>query len=194
MERKQTGRKTLISYIALGSNAVTMDESSISILQKAISAISERLCFVDVTSSFYQTPCFPVGAGPDYVNAVIAVRSDLEPRDLLAGLHRIEADFGRVREVRWGQRTLDLDLVATEDCILPDVEAVRTWIDLPMERQMSEAPSELLLPHPRLQDRAFVLVPWAEIAPDWRHPILGLTVREMLDALPEREKAEIRAI
>ena len=194
MERKQTGRKTLISYIALGSNAVTMDESSISILQKAISAISERLCFVDVTSSFYQTPCFPVGAGPDYVNAVIAVRSDLEPRDLLAGLHQIEADFGRVREVRWGQRTLDLDLVATEDCILPDVEAVRTWIDLPMERQMSEAPSELLLPHPRLQDRAFVLVPWAEIAPDWRHPILGLTVREMLDALPEREKAEIRAI
>ncbi len=194
MERKQTGRKTLISYIALGSNAVTMDESSISILQKAISAISERLCFVDVTSSFYQTPCFPVGAGPDYVNAVIAVHSDLEPRDLLAGLHQIEADFGRVREVRWGQRTLDLDLVATEDCILPDVEAVRTWIDLPMERQMSEAPSELLLPHPRLQDRAFVLVPWAEIAPDWRHPILGLTVREMLDALPEREKAEIRAI
>lgn len=194
MERKQTGRKTLISYIALGSNAVTMDESSISILQKAISAISERLCFVDVTSSFYQTPCFPVGVGPDYVNAVIAVRSDLEPRDLLAGLHRIETDFGRVREVRWGQRTLDLDLVATEDCILPDVEAVRTWIDLPMERQMSEAPSELLLPHPRLQDRAFVLVPWAEIAPDWRHPILGLTVREMLDALPEREKAEIRAI
>lgn len=194
MERKQTGRKTLISYIALGSNAVTMDESSISILQKAISAISERLCFVDVTSSFYQTPCFPAGAGPDYVNAVIAVRSDLEPRDLLAGLHLIEADFGRVREVRWGQRTLDLDLVATEGCVLPDVETVRTWIDLPMERQMSEAPSELLLPHPRLQDRAFVLVPWAEIAPDWRHPILGLTVTEMLDALSESEKAEIRAI
>ena len=194
MERKQTGRKTLISYIALGSNAVTMDESSISILQKAISAISERLCFVDVTSSFYQTPCFPAGAGPDYVNAVIAVRSDLEPRDLLAGLHLIEADFGRVREVRWGQRTLDLDLVATEGCVLPDAETVRTWIDLPMERQMSEAPSELLLPHPRLQDRAFVLVPWAEIAPDWRHPILGLTVTEMLDALSESEKAEIRAI
>ncbi|WIV51035.1 2-amino-4-hydroxy-6-hydroxymethyldihydropteridine diphosphokinase [Marivivens sp. LCG002] len=194
MERKQTGRKTLISYIALGSNAVTMDESSTSILQKAISAISERLCFVDVTSSFYQTPCFPAGAGPDYVNAVIAVRSDLEPRDLLTGLHLIEADFGRVREVRWGQRTLDLDLVATEGCVLPDVETVRTWIDLPMERQMSEAPSELLLPHPRLQDRAFVLVPWAEIAPDWRHPILGLTVTEMLDALSESEKAEIRAI
>lgn len=194
MERKQTGRKTLISYIALGSNAVTMDESSISILQKAIFAISERLCFVDVTSSFYQTPCFPAGAGPDYVNAVIAVRSDLEPHDLLAGLHLIEADFGRVREVRWGQRTLDLDLVATEGCVLPDVETVRSWIDLPMERQMSEAPSELLLPHPRLQDRAFVLVPWAEIAPDWRHPILGLTVTEMLDALPEGEKAEIRAI
>lgn len=194
MERKQTGRKTLISYIALGSNAEVMNESSTTILQKAIITISERLGSVDVCSGFYQTPCFPKGAGPDYVNAVIAVQSDLEPEVLLAGLHEIEAEFGRVREVRWGQRTLDLDMLALEGQVIPNVATVQDWIELPIERQMTEAPSEMLLPHPRLQDRAFVLIPFAEIAPEWRHPILGVTVREMLDALPEAEKAEIIAI
>ncbi len=194
MERKQTGRKTLISYIALGSNAVAVNESSLSILQKAIHSISKRLGFVNLSSDFFQTPCFPKGAGPDFVNAVVEVHSDLAPDEILAELHAIEADFGRVREVRWGQRTLDLDLLATEDLVYPEAAAVQDWIDLPIERQLSEAPSEMLLPHPRLQDRAFVLVPFAQIAPNWRHPILGDTVREMLDALPDAEKAEIIAI
>ncbi len=173
---------------------MTVDESSLGILQKAIHSISERLGFVNLSSDFFQTPCFPKGAGPDYVNAVIEVQSDLAPADILAELHAIEAEFGRVREVRWGQRTLDLDLLATDDMVYPEAASVQDWIDLPIERQLSEAPREMLLPHPRLQDRAFVLVPFAQIAPNWRHPILGVTVQEMLDALPDAEKAEIIAI
>lgn len=193
-QSNQTGKNSLICFVALGSNASSMSESSVTILQKAITAISKRLCSLNVSSQFYQTPCFPAGAGPDYVNAVIEVTCELSAGELLAGLHDIEAEFGRVREVRWGQRTLDLDLIAFGDEVMPNQTLVREWMDLPLERQKVEAPDQLLLPHPRLQDRAFVLVPMAEIAPNWRHPILHKTVSEMLAALPEGEKAEVIAI
>lgn len=95
----------------------------------------------------------PVGGPeqPDYVNAVAVARTRLTPASLLAALHRVEADFGRTREVRWGARTLDLDLVQYGD------PAEGTDV-------VSDA-AELTLPHPRARERAFVLVPWLEVDP-----------------------------
>ena len=142
-------------------------------------------------SRLFASPCFPPGAGPDYVNAAAVVETDLEPAALLRHLHEIEARFGRERVQRWGQRTLDLDLLACGDLVLPDAATQDHWRNLPPEVQAREAPDHLILPHPRLQDRAFVLVPLAEVAPDWRHPRLGLTVREMLNRL---ELADIAAV
>lgn len=137
-------------------------------------------------SPFFQTACFPAGAGPDYVNAAACceVAEGTKPARLLATLHDLEARYGRARSTRWAGRTLDIDLLAAGDHILPDIETQTHWRHLPPSEQAQRAPETLILPHPRLQDRGFVLVPLEHVAPDWRHPILGLTVTQMRAALP----------
>lgn len=102
--------------------------------------------------------------------------------------------MGRVRTKRWGQRVIDLDLIGAGDRVLPDAQTFAQWHDLPLEVQLERAPDQLILPHPRLQDRSFVLVPLAEIAPDWVHPILNKTVQQLKDALDPADLAQIKPI
>lgn len=145
-------------------------------------------------SRFFETPCFPAGSGPDYVNAAAVVRSELSPRDVLDRLHEIEAAFGRERETRWGMRTLDIDMIACGDLVLPDPEIQQSWRDLPMEAQVRATPDQLILPHPRLQDRAFVLGPLMDIAPHWNHPLLGKTVAEFHAELPDEDVEALKSL
>ena len=116
-------------------------------------------------SRWYESAPVPMSDQPWYVNGVVEIDTDLDPASLLALLHEIEAAFGRTRSVRNEARPLDLDLLAYGD------------------RVLTEAPRPLI-PHPRLHERAFVLLPLAELAPDWRHPALGEGIQALIGRLP----------
>jgi 2-amino-4-hydroxy-6-hydroxymethyldihydropteridine diphosphokinase len=178
--------------LALGGNLPFAQRNPAHTLQAALQDLAAAGVTVQAVSRFYDTPCFPAGAGPDYVNAAAVLRADLSPADLLAILHRIEAAHGRHRAGRWGMRTLDLDLLAAGDLVLPDAATQARWRDLPAAQQIKAVPDRLILPHPRLQDRAFVLVPLADVAPDWVHPLTGQSVAQMCAALPAALRAEVR--
>lgn len=171
--------------IALGANLPSTERDVSETLRSALGILhAEPNISISAVSRLWRTPAFPPGAGPDYVNAVALIATTLLPEALLARLHAIEADFGRDRGTgRWSSRVLDLDLVGLDDLVLPDGATLRRWIDLDADRQRVETPDRLLLPHPRMQDRGFVLGPLAEIAPGWHHPLTGLTVAAMLAAL-----------
>ncbi|AJE45315.1 2-amino-4-hydroxy-6-hydroxymethyldihydropteridine diphosphokinase [Celeribacter indicus] len=182
------------AWIAFGANLPSGVGAPLVTLRAAAARLAGPDVGLEACSRIYETPCFPAGAGPDYLNFAVGIRTALAPEALLARLHEIEAEFGRTRETRWAGRSLDLDLLAMEGEIRPDAEAVRGWIDLPVEDQRRRAPEELILPHPRIQDRAFMLIPFADLAPDWCHPVLGQTVAQMLAARPEAEKTAVKAV
>ncbi|WP_240705115.1 2-amino-4-hydroxy-6-hydroxymethyldihydropteridine diphosphokinase [Pacificoceanicola onchidii] len=180
--------------IALGSNLGSKAGDPAGTLKAALQAFSQNGLRLRRVSRFFATPCFPAGTGPDYANACAEVVGPGSAPDCLAILHRIEADFEREREVRWGSRTLDLDMLSFGDMVSPDPPTFKHWQNLPLQQQMTSSPDQLILPHPRMHERAFVLVPLCDIAPDWRHPVLRKTVREMTDALPEDLRRDMTAL
>jgi 2-amino-4-hydroxy-6-hydroxymethyldihydropteridine diphosphokinase len=113
-----------------------------------------------VSSPLRTTP-FGMTDQPAFTNAALAIETDLPPAALLSHLQALERRAGRHREIRWGPRTLDLDLLDYRGLV-------------------REEPSGLVLPHPGIAERPFVLIPLIQIAPEWRHPVTGLTAAEML--------------
>ena len=183
-----------IMLLALGGNLTSAAGSPAQTLHRALDSVQKRGAVIRAISRFYHTPAFPAGAGPDYVNAVVEISVPWSPTTTLEILHAIEADMGRERIQRWGQRTLDLDMIAYDDIVLPNREIHQTWRELPLEAQIDRTPDELILPHPRMQNRAFVLVPLADIAPNWVHPILGKSVKALLEELSEVDKSAVRPV
>jgi 2-amino-4-hydroxy-6-hydroxymethyldihydropteridine diphosphokinase len=152
--------------IGLGANLAAAGHASPrDTLEAALAALAAEGVAVLQRSRWWESAPVPASDQPWYVNGVARVETELGPAMLLALLHRLEAGFGRVRQVRNEARTLDLDLLAYRGEIL-------------------NGPEPPILPHPRLAERAFVLLPLAEILPDWRHPGTGATLPEMIRRLP----------
>lgn len=177
--------------IAIGSNLGSNGQEIQTTVRQSLSELLHHKVVIRKISRFFRTPAFPTGSGPDYVNAAVICEAANQPQDILNILHQIEAKLGRTRTKRWESRVIDLDLIYCGTDILPDASTLDHWINLPLDQQTQIAPDTLLLPHPRTQDRAFVLGPMLDIAPDWTHPITQQTVRQMWDALPQQVRAEI---
>jgi 2-amino-4-hydroxy-6-hydroxymethyldihydropteridine diphosphokinase len=158
--------------IGLGANLPSRAGSPADTIDAALRALERDGVEVMVRSRLYLSAPVPASDQPWYTNAVAVVRTDRAPRDLLRLLHKIEAAFGRERRRRNDARTLDLDLLAYDDLI---------------SRGGGDEPT---LPHPRIDGRAFVLLPLAEIAAGWRHPVLGRTVEELIADLPPDQAAD----
>lgn len=192
MSQPTGGHKTeTIGLIALGSNLKTPNCIPLDRLRKALIDVAEAGLTIRASSRFYHTPFFPANQGADFVNAVAVISGEFSAHEVLACLHQIEEAHDRKREKRWADRTLDIDLIAWGTGVLPDAVTFNRWRDLALEQQKIETPDQLILPHPRLQDRAFVLVPLAEVLPTWKHPVTDESVQDMLDALPESDKSEV---
>jgi 2-amino-4-hydroxy-6-hydroxymethyldihydropteridine diphosphokinase len=151
-----------LAFIGLGSNIEP--EANLRVAARLLA--EHPALSVTAVSPVYRTPPWgPVPQG-DYLNAVVALRTGLSAEALLDALQAIEAQRGRERSpqaVRWGPRTLDLDLLLYGDSVI-------------------ETP-RLVVPHPRLAERAFALVPLCDLAPALKHPLLGRTMAELLEAV-----------
>lgn len=180
--------------IALGGNASLRNQGPKETINQSLERLQSSGLFLVALSALYRTPAFPAGSGAEFVNAAALLRSDMAPLDILRLLHNVETGFGRNRKTRWGSRTLDLDLLAVGASVLPDKQTNDYWRALPLADQMERAPETLVLPHPRIQDRAFVLVPLCDVAPDWKHPVIDRTVRQMLSDLPKPDRDAVQPL
>jgi 2-amino-4-hydroxy-6-hydroxymethyldihydropteridine diphosphokinase len=166
------------AYLGLGSNVASKAGDPAQTVQAAVNALA-ALGTVMAQSSLYETQPVENTQQPVFINAVVALRTELEPEVLLAEMMKIERVFGRDRlaSTPKGPRTLDLDLLLMDELVMES--------------------ETLTLPHPALAERRFVLAPLAEIAPELRHPVRAKTIAELLAALPEEgpnARSSVRAV
>jgi len=154
--------RSVTVYLGLGTNK----GDRLANLRAAIEALPPEVSLM-AESSVYQTPPWGYTDQPDFLNMVVAGETRLPPKDLLSYLKDLEQQVGRTATFRWGPREIDIDILDYDGQAL-DLEG-------------------LTLPHPRMEARAFVLVPLAEVAPEWVHPRLGVSIRELISSVDIRE-------
>lgn len=162
-------------FVAIGSNLPTKKYGGP--FQNAKEAVSHILGIYGPSlhvSQWYETAPIPESDQPWYVNGVVGFETTKSPESVLESLHAIEDSFGRVRSVPNASRILDLDLLASNGDVI-------NW-------QREEG---LILPHPRLHERAFVLFPLRDLAPNWVHPVLGKSIDQMIQALPDGQSIRL---
>jgi 2-amino-4-hydroxy-6-hydroxymethyldihydropteridine diphosphokinase len=159
-----------LAIVALGANLPGRFTSTAAAIEAALIEIEAQIGRIVARSRLYRSVAWPDPNDPEFVNAVALVETAHSAAAFLARLHDIEIAFGRVRGKANAPRPLDLDLIDFGGAV--------------------SAPGENpILPHPRLTERAFVLLPLCDIAPDWRHPVTGRTVSELIAALAEPASA-----
>lgn len=155
-------------FVALGANLPSAEYGSPrATLETALALLAREGITILHRSSWWQSGPQPASDQPDFINGVVEIDTTLSPADLLGALHRIEAACGRIRQHRWEARVLDLDL-----------------IDFRGERRAAGKDGGPDLPHPRLAERLFVLLPLQEVAPNWQHPVDGTALPDLIVAAP----------
>lgn len=154
--------------ICAGSNLFSRAGHPADTVRAAFAALDAAGISVAARSRLYRTSPVPASDQPDFVNAAARLESDLAPLELLDRLLEVERSFGRERRRRWDARTLDLDLVDCRGTVIGDP---------------ADEGARLVLPHPRVHERAFMLLPLADVAPDWRHPVTGRPIAALLKDL-----------
>jgi 2-amino-4-hydroxy-6-hydroxymethyldihydropteridine diphosphokinase len=160
--------------LALGANLSGPAGPPLAQCQAAITALEGRGIKVVQRSRWYDTPPDPPSGQPSYINGVVQVETGFSPEKLLAEMLEIEVGLGRRRSVPNAARSLDLDLIDYDG-------------------RVQNGPQAPILPHPRLSQRAFVLLPLRDIAPFWRHPVTGASVGELITALKPGHGATVLA-
>ena len=130
--------------LAFGSNAADDSSANATLLRQAVAKINSHGIEVAELGPIYRTPAFPAGSGPDFANACAVAKSDLSPEAVLGVLHAVESAMGRVRTVRWGQRVIDIDLLAAGDTVFPDRDGLLHWMNLDPTAQARVAPDRLI--------------------------------------------------
>jgi 2-amino-4-hydroxy-6-hydroxymethyldihydropteridine diphosphokinase len=153
-----------VIFVGIGANLPSSFGGPRATCDRAVEALIESGIDVFARSRSYESAPVPKSDQPWYVNGVAALKTDEKPAELLRLLHGIETRFGRVRRERNEARVLDLDLLAYHDLVNP-------------------GPEPPILPHPRLRERAFVLLPLAELAANWRHPATGEAISDLIAGL-----------
>lgn len=153
-------------FIGLGSNLGNRTAN----LEKALKAIEDLLFERMTVSSFYETEAWGEKDQQNYINAVCQGLTHLQPAILFSRLQKIESDLGKRKESRWGPRIIDLDILYFDQKIIVE--------------------KDLIIPHPNMYLRNFVLTPLAEIAPEFVHPILMQTTKSLLERCPDTGKIE----
>ena len=165
--------------LAFGANLPSAVGGPATTIAMALERIKgEKSVCLTAVSPAYATPAWPPSEQPDFVNLVAQVETVLPPEALLTVLHGTEAAFGRVRDVRWAARSLDIDILSYGDAVLPDPAI---WQAAAGDAPGALPRAPLVLPHPALHKRDFVLRPLCDIAADWCHPVLRLTAAQMLN-------------
>ncbi len=160
--------------IGLGANLDSKYGTPRETLAAAKATLTERGLKILKSSRTWLTAPVPVSNQPWYHNEVIEVHTQLQPEALLAVLQGVETGFGRVRGEKKAPRTLDLDLLIYHDTVI----------------KSEETSSELIVPHPEMHRRAFVLLPMADIVPEWTHPVSGQSLMNLIRALPDEQEAK----
>ena len=181
--------------VVLGSNLSSEFGNSAETLKKCVSEIRSYSAIQSLLeSNWYISSSFIDEREPRYVNVGIRFSANIKPIDLLSFTSGLEEKFGRKRQRRWEPRTCDIDILLCDQLILPSKFHFEKWLKLDLSDQIKLSPNELILPHPRLQDRTFFLKPLNDLQPDWVHPFLEIKAKEMLDSLPPNELENIEIL
>ncbi len=153
----------MLAGISLGSNL----GDRLGNIRKASLMLKEKNAYIVASSEVFETHPWGVKDQPSFLNACLLIETEEPPRDLMLKLQSIESELGRVSRFRWGPREIDIDIIFMDGLAMNE--------------------DDLVIPHPEMHKRAFVLVPLNQVAPEWIHPLLGKSVREMEMQIPKSD-------